>query len=211
MRAMTWWDHETESIWSQPWGAAISGELKGETLTLLPSELKTWGSWISEHPNTRVLTDERQLDGFLNQPRRQRFNEDFVIGVAVGAEARGYYFRSMEKLTILNDSLGELPIAVFVEPETRSISVLLRDGIGNAPDPETIEPELLTFVRDETGSIVDEETGSEWDVERGLAISGPLAGTPIQRIPYTPAFNWAWKKFFPATEFWGDPRGTVPR
>ncbi len=31
MRAMTWWDHETNSIWSQPWGMSIAGELEGAT------------------------------------------------------------------------------------------------------------------------------------------------------------------------------------
>jgi hypothetical protein len=35
---MTWWDWETQSIWSQPWGAAIDGELTGARLTLLPYE-----------------------------------------------------------------------------------------------------------------------------------------------------------------------------
>ncbi len=52
MRAMTWWDHDTNSIWSQPWGRAIRGELKGIELFLLPSELTTWGSWKAEHPDT---------------------------------------------------------------------------------------------------------------------------------------------------------------
>ncbi len=36
--AMTWWDHSTGSIWSQPLGEAIAGPLKGETVELLPSQ-----------------------------------------------------------------------------------------------------------------------------------------------------------------------------
>jgi hypothetical protein len=45
MNAMTWWDHESESVWSQPWGRAIAGPLKGIELELLPSELVPWETW----------------------------------------------------------------------------------------------------------------------------------------------------------------------
>jgi len=57
--AMTWWDWETQSIWSQPWGAAIDGELTGTRLTLLPYELVPWQTWLDSHPETKVLIDER--------------------------------------------------------------------------------------------------------------------------------------------------------
>jgi hypothetical protein len=39
MNAMTWWDHDTSSVWSQPTGEAILGPLKGERLELVPSTL----------------------------------------------------------------------------------------------------------------------------------------------------------------------------
>ena len=41
MRAMTWWDHKTESIWSQPWGMAIDGPLEGTRLKLIPARQPT--------------------------------------------------------------------------------------------------------------------------------------------------------------------------
>ena len=42
MNAMTSWDWESQSVWSQQWGAAIDGELTGIRLTLLPYELVPW-------------------------------------------------------------------------------------------------------------------------------------------------------------------------
>lgn len=42
--AMTWWDHQTGSIWSQPLGEAIAGPYKGRRLDLLPSTLTTWSA-----------------------------------------------------------------------------------------------------------------------------------------------------------------------
>ena len=50
--AMTWWDHDTGSIWSQPLGEAILGPRKGERFELLPSTLTTWEAWQSAHPET---------------------------------------------------------------------------------------------------------------------------------------------------------------
>ena len=53
--AMTWWDHETGSIWSQPRGEAILGPLTGARLELWPSTLTTWDAWRTAYPETRAL------------------------------------------------------------------------------------------------------------------------------------------------------------
>ena len=59
MNAMTWFDHETNSIWSQPWGIAISGPLKGTRLDMLPFSLTLWASWQTEHPDTLATRNLR--------------------------------------------------------------------------------------------------------------------------------------------------------
>ena len=59
MNALTFWDHETKSIWAQPWGTAIAGDLKGSALTLLPFSLETWGTWIEAHPSRRMISRHR--------------------------------------------------------------------------------------------------------------------------------------------------------
>ena len=210
MNAMTWWDHETESIWSQPWGTSIAGDLRGRSLTLIPSELRTWGSWIAEHPDTLVLADERERDGFLFPQRRQIFNERFVIGVSIQDDAAAYYFPSVGNVRVRNDTLGDFPVAVFVDSETKAISVLLRNGVGRPADEDAVVPDVLTFQVDDQGVATDVETGTVWDVERGLATAGPLRGAAIQKVPYTPAFDWAWEDFFPHSTFWGDNNGKVP-
>ena len=69
---------------------------------------------------------------------------------------------------------------------------------------------VLTFQIDAQGVATDVETGTVWDVERGLATEGPLRGAAIQKVPYTPAFDWAWEDFFPHSTFWGDNNGKVP-
>ena len=55
--AMTFWDHDTGSIWSQPLGEAIAGPRKGQTLETLPVAFTTWGAWQEIHPDSLPLSD----------------------------------------------------------------------------------------------------------------------------------------------------------
>ena len=52
---MLLYDHETDSLWSQIKGAAVTGEASGTRLRILRSDLTTWGSWRERHSNTTVL------------------------------------------------------------------------------------------------------------------------------------------------------------
>ena len=50
------YDHQTESLWSQIGGRAISGPRKGTPLERLPVTHTTWEDWLGRHPDTRVLS-----------------------------------------------------------------------------------------------------------------------------------------------------------
>ena len=202
MTAMTWWDHGTESIWAQPWGAALGGEIEGQSLTLLPAEIVPWSTWFETHPNTTVLVDERGNDAALWYPG-EPIQDDFVIGISIGDSAVGYHYTPVEEALVVNDVIGELPIAVFVEPGTRSIETYLRvPAPGIKADLPEDAPDVLTFTVSGDGTITDDETGTTWDRERGSAIDGPLAGAQLQQVPYVTSFDWAWENFFPETRLW---------
>ncbi len=47
-------DRETQSIWSQLDGKAISGQLKDQPLRMIPTIQTTWQHWQELHPDTRV-------------------------------------------------------------------------------------------------------------------------------------------------------------
>ena len=47
-------DRETDSVWSQLEGRAVSGELEGSPLPMVPSIQTTWALWRELHPETRV-------------------------------------------------------------------------------------------------------------------------------------------------------------
>ena len=120
---------------------------------------------------------------------RPVFSTKFVIGLVLGDDAKAYYFRDVEEIGVVNDLLGNVPIVLWASDEIYHAYIRHADG------------RLLTF-RVEGDFLVDEETGTRWDAARGLAIEGPLLGLSLQPIPSLSSFDWAWKDFYPDTEFY---------
>ena len=52
------YDRESDSLWSQIMGKAVSGKYKGQSLTLLPVEHTSWEKWQTTHTDTLVLSDK---------------------------------------------------------------------------------------------------------------------------------------------------------
>ncbi|UCC54622.1 MAG: DUF3179 domain-containing protein [Anaerolineaceae bacterium] len=184
MNAMTWYDHETKSIWSQPWGRALDGELKGVELFLLPSQISTWESWKEAHPYTLAMISDVSRVGV-----RQRFDPDFVIGLLLANKAKAFYYRDVASEVILNDMLGDIPIFVWAADDLYYAYV------------RQIDEQTLTF-KIENGILTDAETGSTWDLDLGLATEGPLKGASMQPVPSSSAYDWAWLDFYPESEIY---------
>ena len=185
MSAMTWWDRETGSVWSQPWGMAIDGDLKGTSLRLIPASIFPWAAWLAEHPETLVL---KPRGGRF--PAGKHFSDEYVIGITLGENAKAYPFRPASQEGVINDRLGTFPVVVLADAQTKAVHAYLRRA-----GEEEMEFGL------EDGRLFDLGTGSTWDVARGIAVDGPLRGTVLQRVPYVTAFDWAWQDFYPHSEF----------
>jgi len=52
------YDRDTESLWSQIRGEAVSGERRGQRLPRIAAVVDTWQRWRARHPSTRVLSRE---------------------------------------------------------------------------------------------------------------------------------------------------------
>ncbi len=186
MRAMTWYDHTTSSIWSQPWGRAISGPLAGTELALLPSQVTIWRNWERQHPETLALVNDTDRIGRF----REGFDPDFVIGVVIGDEARAYCYRAVEEAGIVSDQLGDLPVVIWAaDGEFRAYFRRVGDRV-------------LNF-RLSGESLIDVETGTRWDVRLGLAVAGDLAGAALQQAPGLTSSDWAWLDFYPDSKIYG--------
>ena len=90
--AMTWYDHATGSVWSQPLGAAIAGPEAGRRLALLPAQVTTWGEWRAAYPHTLLLSD----GGIPAAPYRgRRPGDGHIVGVVVGDAAAAWSYRAV--------------------------------------------------------------------------------------------------------------------
>lgn len=55
---MLMYDRDSNSLWEQIPGRAISGRFKGRVLKQLPLSHSTWSAWRSQFPDTRVLSPD---------------------------------------------------------------------------------------------------------------------------------------------------------
>ncbi len=125
-------DDQTDSEWSQAYGAAISGPLEGAELELVASRLMSWEAWKSLYPDTLVL-DKRGLyrrdnyDTYYTNPQagilgrsindRRLGLKDLVLGIEIGEAQRAYPYDALAETPIVNDTLANHEIVVIHEPD----------------------------------------------------------------------------------------------
>ncbi len=108
------YDRNTESLWSQLMGQAISGRLKGVKLPLLPVFHNSWSEWQSRYPDTKVLSldtgymrnysesayagyeKSRQLYFKVNNKAPKDYHpKEWVLGVEVDGVFKAYPFKEL--------------------------------------------------------------------------------------------------------------------
>jgi hypothetical protein len=182
--AMTWWDHDTGSIWSQPLGEAIAGPRKGETVELLPSEFTTWGAWRDKHPETLALAAPAGPSSFDLG--------DFYIVVDFTDEVRAYPVASLRQEHVANDVVAGLEIAVVSDPTESDRWAIFSRRFGGAVVELEVEGDVLR----------DRLTGTTFDPARGFALDGPLAGETLDILPGLTSFPGDYDTFWPDGTVW---------
>jgi hypothetical protein len=118
-------DRETNSVWSQLHGGAVSGPLTGTPLRALPSVQATWKFWRQTHPDTRVLIVKgekgrpylyRNRKPGTPPPEKAPTRHDtsaLGLGLVVGGEAMFFPFRELDRVsTPLKLTLGREQVTV---------------------------------------------------------------------------------------------------
>jgi hypothetical protein len=215
-------DRQTGSLWSQLLGGAVTGKMRGSKLREVPFVQQTWETWRDEHADTKVLTIRGdELGEKFTQPSSQstargveESNDPYgsyvskvpiyfpnshrgvpeaslVLGVIAGGRSKAYVALALQRRRALNDALAGEPLLLAADDDSLSVSAFSRRVGGKT----------LTF-RAARKDLVDRETGSRWSAASGRALSGPLGGTRLERVPSTPAYWFAWRRFHPATAIW---------
>ncbi len=137
-------DRNTESLWSQVMGEAISGKLKGSRLQLMPVTHTTWSGWRKQHPNTQVLNTDtgfprdytdnpyelyEQVD-LIHFPVRNIAPQTYgahevIVGLRVGDQVKGYPYAELQKLgkASFKDTFNGHDLIVHWDEKANSVQI----------------------------------------------------------------------------------------
>ncbi|MCB1703063.1 MAG: DUF3179 domain-containing protein [Pseudomonadales bacterium] len=59
---LLFYDRNTDSLWSQVMKTAVTGLLRGATLTQVPAQETTWAAWSRQHPDSLLLSRDTGHD-----------------------------------------------------------------------------------------------------------------------------------------------------
>ncbi len=201
-------DRQTNSYWFQVAGKAVIGPLTGSRLTVLPSVMMPWASWLREHPDTLVLSNNTgfpsnyavdvfaEYDEIVSAGRlpfsvseevladRRLDLAELVLGLEVGAASRAYPLNQLGTAAV-NDDVGGRAVVVFTSA----------DGPTGAAFDPVVDGQRLTFDVAEDG-FRDRETGTEWTFA-GRATDGALQGRQLTPLPTRTAYWFSYRSAFP--------------
>lgn len=165
----------------------------------------SWKEWLARHPETLALVAPSARD-----PRGDiyaAYHRSRDLGVTGRLRASG---RPDPKSRIVGFRLDGRAYAVTLRAITETPIVLTRvsgggvvvaasrDGVGARVFRAGIH-RLTLAARGR--QLTDVVTASTWDAISGTAIAGPLRGTVLEEIPAHPAYWFAWRAFYPNSEW----------
>jgi hypothetical protein len=222
---MVLYDRETESWWQQFTGRAMVGDLTGSRLKRLSAQIISFAEFAAAYPRGQVLSRQTgfrreygrnphlkydNLNGYPSHFRgkldRRLKPMEKVIGIEIGDQPRAYPYAISRARHVIADRLGPQEIVIFHTEGTLAaldeeyIKESKEAGSTGVFDP-SLDGQRLEF-RYEKGEFVDTATGSHWNI-LGQAVSGPLRGKSLKRIPHGDYFAFAWIAYKPQTKIYG--------
>jgi hypothetical protein len=144
---LLFYDHDTESLWSQIMMQAVTGPLQGTSLKRLPSHHTTWGHWLQTHPDSLLLSRDTgysfdyDLDMYYDYRRLPvisfptvhhdlRFDgKDLVVGISLGEHALALPITQLDKLNgPLSIALGDTVLNIEWDKESATAAVADQQG-----------------------------------------------------------------------------------
>ncbi len=206
------YDRKTQTLWQTLTGEPVIGKLafSGLRLKLLPVTVTTWAGWLSEHPDTTVLS---QRTGFRytyekpGTPGSQYFEyyassdlmfppylqsgalppKSDVFGLEIGAAAKAYPADVLARERIVNDLVGGRAIVVVADRSGRDARAYLRGG--------------HTFALGAMAGELTDEAGATWLArDDALVMKDDDTAAMLDRIPGYIAFWFGWFASRPHTE-----------
>jgi hypothetical protein len=161
-RNMVMKDRETGSVWQHETGLCLIGELKGEQLQILPSEMCNWTTWFSEHPDTTVCFPpdgyrhpsplgfffEKFLDhgpehvvgpGITKLDKRLGQHE-FIIGIIVGGIPKAYPLARLIEQGTIKDTVAGISVTLVYDKKANRVKAFTEIEKRSKEDHTQLEP-----------------------------------------------------------------------
>ncbi len=149
--AMTWYDHGSGSVWSQPLGMAIAGPAAGRTLSLLPSQLTTWREWRTAHPDTLALVVDEPAPPF----RGRRPGPEHLVAVVVGDAAAAWPYQRAASGETIHATVGESAVTLWLDDATGGIRATATSADGIQRELPTLIAYRQAWLKLHPGSVIN--------------------------------------------------------
>jgi hypothetical protein len=223
------YDRATGALWPQALGIAVTGELTGQRLQRVATQLVAWRDFRAAFSGGRVLsrdTGHRRPYGEIPYPLYDRKGAqpflfdgkpdgrldavERVLGISQGDQHLAVPYsrlagRAQGGAAAANLELGGAPMLVMWRSGTTSALdrrrlAASRDVGAAAAFSRRVGGRALTF-HTRGGQVHDQQTGSTWD-QFGRAVAGPLTGTQLAPATAMDSFWFDWAAFHPDTAIW---------
>lgn len=218
------YDRATNSLWNQLIGEPVIGPLadSGIKLEVFPVALTTWGEWLTDHPDTTVLSldtgvypersyrsEDNRLSIYFDYradsgtmfPIWQRDDrlatKSEVLGVSVGDAHKGYAVEDLNQARLIEDTVGGLPLVIVASGESSRAQVYVNESSHEFSIPG--DAGLSGF----PGSLVDAD-GDVWDVTDDSLVNTSDTTETLRRYPTQISFWFGWFAFHPDTLLYGE-------
>ncbi len=203
------YDHQTNTLWSNLTGEPVMGTLVGSgvELPVLPLTVTTWGAWLGEHPETKVLSldtgyardyrvgaaygsyfasPETMFPVWKKPPEVPELaTKDWVWVAVVAGRRKAYPIETLKQQPFLVDRVGEAEIVLLTDPISEAVRVFETQG---------------RTLRREAGALFLEDGRPLVVRENGLRTKDSSVVLP--RVPGHRTFWFSWGAFFPDAEYY---------
>lgn len=164
------YDRDSESLWSQIHGEAISGPYAGEKIQQLYLEHLTWSEWVEKAPNTKVLSEQQ---GFTRDYRKDPYR---------GYENSKQLFFKVARKIPREFHTKERVLGVVINGRSKAYPHIELRKHGRASFVDNVGGERLKIL---------------WNEKTNTVLAEKESGEPQVA---TVAFWFAWYSFYPNTE-----------
>jgi len=189
-------DDETKSWWLQATGQAITGPLKGTSLTEVESFQSTLGKFFALHPFGKVMRPDtifshsydsigryekgRSKGKLTRKDSLSWKDKSWVVGVQVGNSTKAYDWIDLTTSRIILDEISNTPIVVVLSDDGQTFGAFQRNS---ATDTFSVSND----------SLVSE--ANHYDLA-----GRNKSGNHLKRLKAYQEFWHSWRTFHPTTE-----------